>query len=156
MRDIPLAQEVATQLKIYNIALSIDDFGTGYSSLSYLKRFPLHRLKIDRSFVTELPDDDSDVAIVGAIVGLARSLNLRVIAEGVEGETQREFLHAVGCQEYQGYLCSPALSPDAFEARTRAFNERTQSLQAERQGYLQQCDGRRFDAVDEEQLRQGK
>ena len=102
------------------VHLSIDDFGTGYSSLAYLKRFPIQRLKIDQSFVRDVPGDESDVAIVHAIVDLGHALRLRVIAEGVELIRQRQFLEAAGCDEMQGFLYSPALEPGAFELLLRS------------------------------------
>ncbi|WP_422010044.1 putative bifunctional diguanylate cyclase/phosphodiesterase [Roseateles sp.] len=101
------------------VTLSIDDFGTGYSSLAYLKRFPIQRLKIDRSFVQGLPGDASDVGIANAIVQMGRALGLQVIAEGVETEAQRDFLAQSGCHEFQGYLFAPPLRPDEFEQRVR-------------------------------------
>jgi diguanylate cyclase (GGDEF)-like protein len=105
------------------VRLSIDDFGTGYSSLAYLKRFPIGKLKIDRSFVQGLPGEDSDGAIVVAILQMARALGMRVIAEGVETESQRDFLLDSGCDEFQGFLVAPALDSLSFEKRLRQSRE---------------------------------
>ena len=86
------------------VRFSIDDFGTGYSSLAYLKRLPLYELKIDKSFVDDTPDDPNDTAIVQSIISVARHLNLRVVAEGVETRAQADFLVESQCECLQGYL----------------------------------------------------
>ena len=116
IQDVEDALRRLEALASLGVQLAIDDFGTGYSSLSYLKRFPIHRLKIDRSFIQDLPDVESDTAIINAIIQLANALRLGVIAEGVETAAQQDFLIAAGCQEYQGYLCTPALPAEEFEA----------------------------------------
>ncbi len=105
-----------TALQSHGLGFSMDDFGTGYSSLSQLKRLPLNQLKIDRSFVCDVLTGVMDASIVRTIIALGRSLNLEVIAEGVETEGQRALLQELGCYAYQGYLYSPALPAVKFEA----------------------------------------
>jgi diguanylate cyclase (GGDEF)-like protein len=104
MQKYDSVRGVLDSLRELNVSISIDDFGTGYSSLAYLKAFPIDTLKIDRSFVIDLPHDSDSTAIVRAIIALAHSLNLEVIAEGVETEDQLAFLNAAGCEYVQGYL----------------------------------------------------
>jgi len=107
------AYRMLRELSEMGVRLSLDDFGTGYSSLAHLKRFPIHKLKVDRSFVTELPHDDEDAAITTTIIGMAKTLCLRVIAEGVENPKQVRFLRVAGCDEVQGFYCGrPALPAD--------------------------------------------
>ncbi|HEY1092053.1 MAG TPA: EAL domain-containing protein [Burkholderiaceae bacterium] len=115
LSDADEALKRMQQLRALGVSLSIDDFGTGYSSISYLKRFPIQRLKIDRSFVRGLPGDAGDVGIINAIIQMGRALSLQVIAEGVEHPAQREFLARAGCHEMQGFLHAPALRAAEFE-----------------------------------------
>ncbi|MBF0184870.1 MAG: EAL domain-containing protein [Magnetococcales bacterium] len=114
MKDERQAIASLKQLREIGLSIAMDDFGTGYSSLSYLKRFPINSLKIDQSFVRDLVEDSDDAAIVSAIVSMAKSLRLRVVAEGVENRHQVDFLHRLECDEIQGYWLSRPLVEDAF------------------------------------------
>jgi diguanylate cyclase (GGDEF)-like protein/PAS domain S-box-containing protein len=120
MQDAGQAVATMKELQVLGVNLSIDDFGTGYSSLSALKRFPVGRLKIDKSFIDDLPDDENDRAVARAVISLGRSLNLRVIAEGVETEAQVEFLRENNCDEAQGYYFSKPLAAGDIEAVLKA------------------------------------
>lgn len=102
-------QRTLHALQQQGVQLAIDDFGTGYSSLAYLKRHPIHQLKIDRSFITELPGNEDDAAIVTAIVQMAKSLRLRTVAEGVENAAQLALLRTLGCEMAQGYHIAPPM-----------------------------------------------
>lgn len=112
MKNMELATNIMYALERIGVYLSIDDFGTGYSSLSYLKCFPLKEIKIDKSFVREIPEHQDDVAIARAILSLAHSLNLRVLAEGVETHRQLDFMRQYRCDEIQGYVFSQPICAD--------------------------------------------
>jgi diguanylate cyclase (GGDEF)-like protein/PAS domain S-box-containing protein len=109
MKDVEFAQAILAELKNMGVRLALDDFGTGYSSLVYLKQFPLHTLKVDRTFVQGLPQDPQDMAIVSTVVALGQGLGLQVVAEGVETVEQLNCLRSLNCQEIQGNFFSPAL-----------------------------------------------
>jgi diguanylate cyclase (GGDEF)-like protein len=112
MHDPDQAVELMRTLRAMGVRLTIDDFGTGYSSLGYLKHFPINSLKVDRSFVRDLPHSPDDIAITRAVIAMAHSLQMNVIAEGVELKEQFDALRKEGCDEFQGFLCRPPLSED--------------------------------------------
>ncbi|WP_241242882.1 putative bifunctional diguanylate cyclase/phosphodiesterase [Paenibacillus whitsoniae] len=113
--DVDHAIQSLLELKELGVGVSIDDFGTGYSSLYYLKKFPIDKLKIDRSFVRDIMEDPNDAAIVATIIAMTHHLNLKVIAEGVETEDQLKFLYQNRCYEVQGYWFSPPIAGEALE-----------------------------------------
>jgi diguanylate cyclase (GGDEF)-like protein/PAS domain S-box-containing protein len=115
------SRKLMQKLKTLGLTLAIDDFGIGYSSLSYLKQFPIDRIKIDRSFVRDIPEDNDDMAITKAILALGKSLGLEVIAEGVENEVQKSFLIEQGCYFAQGYLYSPPDEAKEIEKKDSLF-----------------------------------
>jgi diguanylate cyclase len=111
------------KLSAMGVLVSVDDFGTGYSSMSYLRRFPIDKLKIDRMFVKDLMSHSDDASIVQAIISLAHSLRLKVVAEGVETAEQLRSLRAMGCDQYQGFHFSPPLPADEFASLLRRRTE---------------------------------
>ncbi|MFJ9994231.1 EAL domain-containing protein [Pseudomonas putida] len=117
MREVNEAMQILDSLKNLGLSIAVDDFGTGYSSLNYLKQFPIDVLKIDRTFVDGLPEGEQDAQIARAIIAMAHSLNLAVIAEGVETHEQLEFLREHGCDEVQGYLFGRPMPANQFEAQ---------------------------------------
>ncbi|MBL0709440.1 MAG: EAL domain-containing protein [Colwellia sp.] len=108
--------KVLNQIKDIGVELAVDDFGTGYSSLAYLKKLPIDKLKIDRAFIKDLPDDDEDAGITRAVIALAKSLNLKLIAEGVETQEQKDFIVDNGCHNIQGYFYSKPIPADEMRA----------------------------------------
>lgn len=117
MREVNEAMQILDSLKNLGLSIAVDDFGTGYSSLNYLKQFPIDVLKIDRTFVDGLPSGEQDAQIARAIIAMAHSLNLAVIAEGVETHEQLDFLREHGCDEVQGYLFGRPMPANRFEAQ---------------------------------------
>ncbi|MGC9491258.1 sensor domain-containing protein [Vibrio genomosp. F10] len=115
MRDLALATHDLNQLKALGVEVSLDDFGTGYSSLSYLKGLPIDKIKVDRSFINDIPGDEDSVAIVSAIIAMAKSLSLKVIAEGIENQQQQDQLLALGCTIGQGFHLRKPLNPNEPE-----------------------------------------
>jgi len=130
MHDAQGSVKTLQRLKAAGLRISIDDFGTGYSSLSYLKRFPVDSLKLDRSFVAGLPDDADDASIANAVITMAHSLDLSVVAEGVETPAQQAFLARAGCDEMQGFLFSHPLEAEEITRLLWVTRERPRQLRA--------------------------
>jgi EAL domain-containing protein (putative c-di-GMP-specific phosphodiesterase class I) len=119
MHNAEEAAAILAELKALGVSVAVDDFGTGYSSLAYLQRFPIDQLKIDRSFVRDVAHAPAAAALVRGIIGLARSLGLETVAEGVETREQRDYLAAAGCDKIQGFLFSRPLPGEEFLALLR-------------------------------------
>lgn len=131
-KNVEYGNHVLNQLKNRGIRIAIDDFGTGYSSLSRLKTLPIHVLKIDRSFIRYVQNDSANASIVEAVVHIGKSMNLKVMSEGVETIEELQFLKSVNCHQYQGYLISPPLPAAEFEARFQEFSLPLQMLAEQR------------------------
>ncbi len=119
MKHAESASSILQALRERGVQVAVDDFGTGYSSLSYLRKFPIDALKIDQSFVSQITAGGEDTSIVTAVISMAQSLNLRVVAEGVETLEQLVFLQAHDCDEAQGYFFSRPVPPDQFATLLR-------------------------------------
>jgi len=127
MGNISSTLQLLRQIRSLGVSLSIDDFGTGYSSLAYLKRLPLNTLKIDRSFILDVPKSTQDMEIVQAIIVMAHTLHLQVVTEGVETQQQYEFLAQYDCDYIQGYLLSRPVPLEELLPVLRQLNQRRQS-----------------------------
>jgi diguanylate cyclase (GGDEF)-like protein len=123
MEDNEASRNMFANFTRIGVRLAIDDFGTGHSSLAYLKRFNIDTLKIDRSFVSALPDDQDDVAIASAVIAMGHSMRMRIVAEGVETARQADFLRELGCDELQGYLLSRPLPGPALIEWIRKYQD---------------------------------
>jgi EAL domain-containing protein (putative c-di-GMP-specific phosphodiesterase class I) len=130
MQNIDRAIALLAAIKRRGVRLAMDDFGTGYSSMSLVKRFPIDTLKIDRSFIRELPEDKEDKAIADAIIGFGKALGLKIVAEGVETDGQQAFLRDHACDEMQGYLFSRPVPAEEIPALFHPSMTATPSLQA--------------------------
>ncbi len=117
IEDAPDTLQTFARLREMGVQLTIDDFGEGYSALNYLRRLPIHGLKLSQLFVEGVPGNRSDEAVCEAVCGIARSLGLGLVAEGIESEPQRRFLQALGVTVGQGFLFAPGLAPDEFARR---------------------------------------
>ncbi len=125
MKHPEKAASTLRAFKDLGFSVAIDDFGTGYSSLGYLKRFPVDKLKIDKSFIDEVPANMTDVAITRAIIAMAHELNVEVVAEGVETREQHEYLRMHGCDAIQGYLRGKPIPAFEFEGLLRSVTMRS-------------------------------
>ena len=127
MQDADRALTVLVAVKQIGVKIAIDDFGVGYSSLTHLKRFPIDTLKIDRSFIGDLTRSTEDKTITAAIITMGKSLDLMVVAEGVETREQLDFLRAHGCDEFQGYYAHKPIPTDEFALLLQAEMDRIKS-----------------------------
>src|SRR5690606_29376600 len=125
MQDAERAIRTLTAIKALGVRLAIDDFGVGYSSLAQIKRFPIDTLKVDSSFIRDIPQNKEDRAITEAIIAMGRTLSLTVIAEGVETKEQEEFLRDHACDQSQGYYFSKPISPEDFVSFMKEQTEST-------------------------------
>ena len=130
LEDASIASEAIRVFRSAGIRIALDDFGTGYSSLNYLKRYPVDRIKIDRSFVSQLAPGSVSNAIVRAMVTLAHALKIEVTAEGVETQEQMDVRVGLGCNVFQGFLLSPPVSQDALESKFRAADDAAATTEA--------------------------
>jgi len=128
MRDVDLTIELLNHLREVGVSIAIDDFGSAYSSLGSLRVLPINAVKMDRGLIENVATAEGDVAIVGAVIGVSRSLGLRVAADGVETREQFDFLKSRGCQEAQGSYFSPAVDPESFKLLTPSGEKKHSSV----------------------------